>query len=91
MKELTVNSADNKTILNNFNLNIKSGEIHVIMGPNGTGKSTLSKTILGSSEYKVKKGDILVNNTSIINMPTDERARLGIFLANQSPISIEGV
>ena len=97
IKDLTVNSVDtninndNKAILNNFNLNIKSGEIHVIMGPNGTGKSTLSKTILGSSEYKVKGGDILVNNTSIINMPTDERARLGIFLANQSPISIEGV
>lgn len=91
MKDLQVKSLDDKTILNNFNLNIKSGEVHVIMGPNGTGKSTLSKTILGSNDYKVVTGDIIVDNTSILKMPTDERARLGIFLANQSPISIEGV
>lgn len=91
MKNLTVKSLDEKIILNDFNLNIKSGETHVIMGPNGTGKSTLSKTILGSNDYNVISGDIIVDNTSIITMPTDERARLGIFLANQSPISIEGV
>lgn len=91
MKDLTVKSLDDKTILKDFNLNIADGETHVIMGPNGTGKSTLSKTILGSSDYQVVSGDILVDNTSIISFATDERARLGIFLANQSPISIEGV
>lgn len=91
MKNLTAKSSDDKTILKDFNLNIADGETHVIMGPNGTGKSTLSKTILGSSDYQVTSGDILVENKSILDMTTDERARLGIFLANQSPISIEGV
>ena len=90
IKNLVV-KAQEKEILNDFNLNIDNGEIMVLMGPNGTGKSTLSKTILGSNDYKVVTGDIIVDNTSILKMPTDERARLGIFLANQSPISIEGV
>ncbi len=80
-----------KTVLKNFNLDIPSGEVHVIMGPNGVGKSTLSKVIMGSSEYKVTKGDILFNNKSILNLTTDERARLGIFLSFQNPIEIEGV
>ncbi len=87
---LTV-SVEGKTILNNFNLEINSGEIHVIMGPNGVGKSTLSRVIMGDSSYKVVSGDILVNNKSILKLTTDERARLGIFLSFQNPISIEGV
>ena len=80
-----------KTVLNNFNLSIKEGEIHVIMGPNGVGKSTLSKVIMGSSLYNVVSGDIKVNNKSILKLTTDERARLGIFLSFQNPIDIEGV
>lgn len=80
-----------KEILKNFSLTISSGEIHAIMGPNGTGKSTLSKVIMGSSDYQVIGGDILYNNTSILPLTVDERSRLGIFLAMQSPISIEGV
>jgi Fe-S cluster assembly ATP-binding protein len=82
---------DNKLILDNFCLEIKSGEIHAIMGPNGTGKSTLAKVIMGDPIYKVMSGKILYNGKSINNMPTDERARLGIFLGMQLPLEVEGV
>ena len=82
---------DNKKILDGFNLEVKSGEIHAIMGPNGTGKSTLSRVIMGDNRYKVISGDILYDNKSIKDMTTDERARLGLFLGLQMPTSIEGV
>jgi Fe-S cluster assembly ATP-binding protein len=84
-------SVDDKVIIKDFNLEIKSGEIHVIMGPNGTGKSTLTKVIMGNKNYQVLKGDIKFNNKSIKELTTDERARLGIFLGMQSPLEIEGV
>ena len=82
---------NNKEILNNFNICINSGEIHAIMGPNGTGKSTLSRVILGDEHYTIKNGDILVNDKSILKLETDERAKLGIFLCYQNPISIDGI
>lgn len=88
---INVSSNDQKEILKNFSLNIKPGEIHVIMGPNGTGKSTLSKVIMASRDYQVTSGDILVNGDSILSLNTTERSRKGIFLAMQSPISIDGV
>lgn len=90
IKNLTV-EIENKKILNNFNLEIKSGEVHAIMGPNGTGKSTLTKVIMGSPNYQIISGDILFDDKSIKDLKTDERARLGIFLGMQSPIEIEGV
>ena len=90
IKDLTV-SVENKTILKNFNIEIKSGEIHAIMGPNGTGKSTLSKVIMGDTNYKVEKGNIYFDEKNINDMPTDERARLGLFLGYQMPPEIEGV
>lgn len=80
-----------KEILKDFSLNILPGETHAIMGPNGTGKSTLSKVIMGNDNYKVTNGDIKYNGTSILPLTVDERSRLGIFLAMQSPISIDGV
>ena len=90
IKDLNV-SVSNKKILNNFNLDINDGEIHVIMGPNGTGKSTLSKVILRDDNYDVLSGSITYNGLDLLKMTTDEVARSGIFLAMQYPISVEGV
>ena len=82
---------DNKKVLKDFNININSGSIHVLMGPNGVGKSTLSKVIMGDEKYKITAGDILCNTKSILNLTTDERAKLGIFLSFQNPIEVEGI
>lgn len=82
---------ENKKILENFNLTINSGEIHAIMGPNGVGKSTLSRVIMGDNKYNILDGDIYFKGQSIKNLRTDERSKLGIFLAMQSPLEIEGV
>ena len=90
IKDLTA-SVENKTILKDFNIEIKSGEIHAIMGPNGTGKSTLSKVIMGDSNYKIEKGKIYFDDKELNELPTDERAKLGIFLGYQMPLEIEGV
>ncbi len=90
IKNLFVHAED-KDILKDFNLVINKGEVHAIMGPNGTGKSTLSKVIIGNDHYVIDKGDILVDGKSIKEMPTYERARMGIFLCFQSPVSIEGI
>ena len=90
IKDLTV-KVENKIVLNKFNLTINDGEVHVIMGPNGVGKSTLTKVIMADPNYKIINGDILYNKKSILNLRTDERAKLGIFLAMQNPPSINGV
>ncbi len=93
VKKLTAvaREVEDKKILNDFNLSIKDGEIHAIMGPNGTGKSTLSKVIMRSDEYKIISGDIVFNGESIKNLLTDEVSRRGIFLSMQSPVSIDGI
>lgn len=90
IKNLCV-SAKEKEILNKFSLTINTGEIHAIMGPNGTGKSTLSRVIMGDEHYTVSSGDILVDGKSILNLETDERAKLGIFLCFQHPNGIDGI
>lgn len=84
-------SKEEKEILKGVNLKMKTGEIHAIMGPNGTGKSTLSQTIMGHPNYHVTQGDILLDGESIVDMPVDERARKGLFLAMQYPAEIQGV
>lgn len=84
-------SINQKEILKDFNLKINEGEIHVIMGPNGTGKSTLSKVIMGDNHYQITKGSILYKGKEINHMTPDERARMGIFMAMQMPTEIEGV
>ncbi len=90
IKDLTA-TVNNKTILKDFNLEIKPGEIHAIMGPNGTGKSTLTKVIMGDPNYKIVKGEIYFDDIRVNDLPVDERARLGIFLGMQMPMEIEGV
>lgn len=88
--DLTV-KVDGRVILNKFNLEIKSGEIHAIMGPNGTGKSTLTKVIMGDDNYEVVSGQIYFDDKLLNELSVDERARLGIFLGMQLPIEIDGV
>ena len=90
IKNLCV-EVDKRIILDNFNLEIDDGQIHAIMGPNGVGKSTLSRVIMGDNRYHIIDGDILFNGESIIKMTVDERSRLGIFLAMQAPQEIDGV
>lgn len=87
---LSINIED-KEILHDFNLNINSGEIHTLIGPNGIGKSSICKTILGDLNYKITKGTIKFNNQDLTKLSTTDRARAGIFLLNQNPIAIEGV
>ncbi len=82
---------EKKSVLKNFSLDIDKGSIHVIMGPNGVGKSTLSRVIMGDNNYKIENGSITFNGKDITNMSTDMRSRLGIFLAMQYPLEIDGV
>lgn len=82
---------EGKEVLRGINLDIEKGKIYAIMGPNGTGKSTLAYTIAGHHRYKVNKGRILFKGRDITNLSPTDRARLGIFLAFQYPIGIPGV
>ena len=82
---------EEKDILKGVDLEIKTGEIHAIMGPNGTGKSTLSSVIMGQRRYQVTGGDITLDGKSILDMEVDERARAGLFLAYQNPVEVPGV
>jgi Fe-S cluster assembly ATP-binding protein len=84
-------SIEDKEILKGFNLEIKGGEVHAIMGPNGTGKSTLSSAIMGHPKYQVKNGSIVLDGENVLEMSVDERARKGLFLAMQYPSEISGV
>ncbi len=90
IKNLYVKIED-KEILKGLDLVINSNETHVIMGPNGIGKSTLSNVIMGNPIYKIEKGSIIYDGVDITNLTTDERARLGLFLSFQSPVELEGV
>jgi len=84
-------SIGEKEIVKGLSLTIKTGEVHAIMGPNGTGKSTLSKAIAGHPDYTITSGDVLIDGKSILAMQPDERARAGLFLAFQYPSEIPGV
>lgn len=92
IKNLSVKVIDSDiNILNKLNLEIGNGEVHAIMGPNGTGKSTLAKVIMGHYQYEVTNGSIKFNNKDITKLSVDERAKLGIFLSMQDPTVIDGV
>lgn len=90
IKDLHV-SIEDKEILKGVNLTLKTGEIVAIMGPNGTGKSTLSAAIMGNPIFEVTQGEILLDGENILEMEVDERARLGLFLAMQYPSEIPGI
>ena len=90
IKELSV-SIGEKKVLKNFNLNMDNGTVHVIMGPNGVGKSTSSRVIMGDPSYSVTNGDIIFNNESILDKKVNERSNMGIFLSMQNPLEIDGV
>jgi Fe-S cluster assembly ATP-binding protein len=90
IKDLHVSIEDNP-IIKGFNLTMRQGEVHAIMGPNATGKSTLSYAVMGHPKYEITQGDILLDGESVLDLAPDERSRAGIFLAFQYPVSIPGV
>ncbi len=95
MSELVIRnlhvSIEGKEILKGLDLTIGQGEVHALMGPNGTGKSTLAYALMGHPSYEVTEGEILFKGQNILDLKPDERARLGVFLAFQYPVSIPGV
>jgi Fe-S cluster assembly ATP-binding protein len=95
MSELVIKnlhvSIEDKEILTGVDLTVKQGEIHAIMGPNGTGKSTLAYTLMGHPSYMVTAGEIWFKDQNLLELATDQRSRLGLFLAFQYPVSIPGV
>ena len=90
VKGLSV-SVEDKPILDHVNLEIGTGETHVLMGPNGTGKSTLGYTLMGSPRYHVTEGQIMFKGKDITHMAANERAKLGMFLSFQAPLEVPGV
>ncbi|WP_201261499.1 Fe-S cluster assembly ATPase SufC [Metalysinibacillus jejuensis] len=90
IKDLHV-AIDGKEILKGVNLTINTNEVHAIMGPNGTGKSTLASAIMGHPKYEVTSGSIELDGEDVLEMEVDERAKAGLFLAMQYPSEINGV
>lgn len=84
-------SVEGRNILKGVNLFVNPGEIHALMGPNGTGKSTLANVLMGHPAYQVTQGEILFKGLNIVDLETDERSRLGLFLAFQYPVAISGL
>jgi len=84
-------SVEGKEILKGVDLTVKQGEIHAIMGPNGTGKSTLAYTLMGHPRYEVMEGEVWFKGRNVLELEADERSRLGLFLAFQYPVAIPGV
>lgn len=84
-------TVDGKEILKGVDLKVSKGEVHALMGPNGTGKSTLANVLMGHPSYKVTAGEMLFKGTNLVELAPDERSRLGLFMAFQYPVSIPGV
>jgi len=90
IKDLHV-AIDGKEILKGVDLVVRQGEIHAIMGPNGTGKSTLAYALMGHPSYTVTQGEVTFKGSNLLDLEPDERSRLGVFLAFQYPVAIPGV
>jgi Fe-S cluster assembly ATP-binding protein len=90
VKDLRV-SVEDKLILKGLNLTVEQGKVHALMGPNGSGKSTLAYTLMGHPKYVVEGGEILFKGQNVLDMSPDERARIGLFLAFQYPMTVTGV
>ncbi len=90
IRNLHVSVVD-KPILKGVNLLVKQGEVHALMGPNGTGKSTLAYTLMGHPMYVVTSGQVIFKGVDLLELAPDERSRLGLFLAFQYPVAIPGV
>ena len=84
-------SIEDREILKGVNLSVKQGEVHALMGPNGTGKSTLAYTLMGHPSYTVTEGEVWFKGQNILELAPDQRAHLGLFLAFQYPVAIPGV
>src|ERR1700737_2931235 len=84
-------AVDEKLILKGVNLEVKQGEIHALMGPNGSGKSTLAYALMGHPKYEIVDGTVTIDNVNLAGLEPDARARLGLFLAFQYPVTIPGV
>jgi Fe-S cluster assembly ATP-binding protein len=84
-------SIEGKEILTGVDLTIKQGEVHAIMGPNGTGKSTLAYTLMGHPSYEVTQGEVWLKGKNVLELKPEERSHLGMFLAFQYPVAIPGV
>lgn len=84
-------SVGGKAILKGVDLTVRRGEVHALMGPNGTGKSTLAYALMGHPGYEVTEGEVLFKGQNLLELEPDERARLGLFLAFQYPVAIPGV
>ncbi len=90
IKNLHAN-VEGKEILKGLSLTVKSGEVHAIMGPNGSGKSTLASVLAGRSEYEVTDGEVKYKGINLLELPPEERAQQGVFLAFQYPVEIPGI
>src|SRR5918995_4952470 len=90
VKNLKVRVED-REILKGINLTVNKGEVHAIMGPNGSGKSTFARALSGHPGYEITEGQVLYNGEDLLDMPPDERARAGVFMAFQYPVEIPGV
>src|SRR5690554_3615906 len=82
---------EGKQILKGVDLTVKTGEVHAIMGPNGTGKSTLASALMGHPKYEVTQGKASLDDENLLELEVDERARAGLFLAMQYPQEVSGV
>ena len=84
-------TAEDQPILKGLNLEIPQGKVHAIMGPNGTGKTTLAYTLMGHPRYTITSGSVALNGTDLLSLPPEERSKHGVFLAFQYPVAIPGV